>query len=146
MRMIDADYLLKEFADRARAARNWKECALNNDNKEIAIRADAILSFLTEVKLTIDNAPTITPDMALFLAYESGKASAEAKTITPGGRYNGKRALSLLSEIETIARDAFNNPETLDINLYRAQALARIFQLFEYNNEEAADNGEQGSN
>lgn len=94
----------------------------------------------------IDNAPTITPDMALFLAYESGKASAEAKTITPGGRYNGKRALSLLSEIETIARDAFNDPETLDINLYRAQALARIFQLFEYNNEEAADNGEQGSN
>lgn len=94
----------------------------------------------------IDNAPTITPDMALFLAYESGKASAEAKTITPGGRYNGKRALSLLSEIETIARDAFNDPETLDINLYRAQALARIFQLFEYNNEEAADNDEQGSN
>lgn len=66
--------------------------------------------------------------------------------ITPGGRYNGKRVLSLLSEIETIARDAFNDPETLDINLYRAQALARIFQLFEYNNEEAADNGEQGSN
>lgn len=47
MRMIDADYLTKEFADRARAARNWKESALNNDNKEIAIRADAILSFLT---------------------------------------------------------------------------------------------------
>ena len=124
MRMIDADYLTKEFSDRARAAENWKECALKNDNKEIAIRADAILSFLTEVKLTIDNTPTITP----------------------GGRYNGKRALSLLSEIETIARDAFNDPETLDINLYRAQALARIFQLFEYNNEEAADNGEQGSN
>jgi len=123
MRMIDADYLTKEFSDRARAAKNWKECALKNDNKEIAIRADAILSFLTEVKLTIDNAPTISP----------------------GGRYNGKRALSLLSEIETIARDAFNDPETLDINLYRAQALARIFQLFEYNNEEAADNGEQGS-
>lgn len=114
------------------------------------------LSFLRIVRISpelskaifmaIDNAPTITPDMALFLAYESGKASAEAKTITPGGRYNGKRALSLLSEIETIARDAFNDPETLDINLYRAQALARIFQLFEYNNEEAADNGEQGSN
>lgn len=94
----------------------------------------------------INKAPTVTPDMAQVLAYESGKASAEAKTITPGGRYNGKRALSLLSEIETIARDAFNDPETLDINLYRAQALARIFQLFEYNNEEEADNGEQGSN
>lgn len=122
--LISREALKKEFADRARAARNWKECALNNNNKESTIRADAILSFLTEVKLTIDNAPTITP----------------------GGRYNGKRALSLLSEIEKIARDAFNDPDTLDINLYRAQALARIFQLFEYNNEEAADNGEQGSN
>ena len=74
------------------------------------------------------------------------QAIDNAPTITPGGRYNGKRALSLLSEIETIARDAFNDPETLDINLYRAKALARIFHLFEYNNEEAADNGEQGSN
>lgn len=69
----------------------------------------------------------------------------DAPTITPGGRYNGKRALSLLSEIEKIARDTFNDPETLDINLYRAQALARIFQLFEYNNEEAADNDSQNT-
>ena len=59
MRPIDADYLIKEFADRARAARNWKESALNSGNEESAIRADAVLSFLTEVKLTIDNAPTI---------------------------------------------------------------------------------------
>ena len=55
--LISREALKKEFADRARAAENWKKCALNNDNKEIAIRADAILSFLTEVKLTIDNAP-----------------------------------------------------------------------------------------
>lgn len=125
---------------------------MNNDliSRESLIKAMSIhfytSPYFKQIIDVIDNAPTITPDMALFLAYESGKASAEAKTITPGGRYNGKRALSLLSEIETIARDAFNDPETLDINLYRAQALARIFQLFEYNNEEAADNGEQGSN
>lgn len=61
-RLIDADYLIKEFANRARAARNWKESALNSGNEESAIRADAVLSFLTEVKLTIDNAPTVTPD------------------------------------------------------------------------------------
>lgn len=120
-------------------------------SREALIKAMSIhfypTPYLKHIIDVIDNAPTITPDMALFLAYESGKASAEAKTITPGGRYNGKRALSLLSEIETIARDAFNDPETLDINLYRAQALARIFQLFEYNNEEAANYGnEQGSN
>lgn len=39
----------------------------------------------------------------------------------------------LLKEIEKIARDAFDNPDTLSINLYRAQALAKIYQIFEYN-------------
>jgi len=53
--------------------------------------------------------------------------------VIKGGRYNGKRALAILGEIERIAREAFSNPDTLDINLYRAQALAKIFQIFEYN-------------
>lgn len=39
---------------------------------------------------------------------------------------------SWLDNIERIARDAFSDPETQDINLYRAQALAKIFQIFEY--------------
>lgn len=38
-----------------------------------------------------------------------------------------------LQEIERITRAAFNNPETQDINLYRAQALANILAVFEYN-------------
>lgn len=38
-----------------------------------------------------------------------------------------------LNAIERIARDAFNNPATQDINLYRAQALANILAIFEYN-------------
>lgn len=42
-RMIDANYLIAEFTDRARAARNWKESALNSGNEESAIRADAVL-------------------------------------------------------------------------------------------------------
>lgn len=62
MRLIDADALLKEFSERARAARNWKENAINNGNEEIAIRADATLAFLTEVKLTIEAAPTVAVD------------------------------------------------------------------------------------
>lgn len=37
-----------------------------------------------------------------------------------------------LREIEKITREAFNNPETQDINLYRAQALANILAVFEY--------------
>lgn len=44
-----------------------------------------------------------------------------------------KEARIKLQEIERIAREAFSNPDTLDINLYRAQALAKIFQIFEYN-------------
>lgn len=38
-----------------------------------------------------------------------------------------------LNKIEQIARGAFNNPDTQDINLYRAQKLADIFAIFEYN-------------
>lgn len=37
-----------------------------------------------------------------------------------------------LKKIEKIARDAFSDPDTLDINLHRAQALANILMLFEY--------------
>lgn len=44
-----------------------------------------------------------------------------------------KEARIRLNRIEEIAREAFNNPDTLDINLYRAQKLAEIFQIFEYN-------------
>lgn len=57
--LISRKALIKEFAVRARVARNWKESAINNGNDESAIRADAILSFITEVKLTIENAPTV---------------------------------------------------------------------------------------
>lgn len=56
---ISRQALLNKFADRARAAKNWKENAINNGNEEITIRADATLNFLTEVKLTIESAPTI---------------------------------------------------------------------------------------
>lgn len=40
---------------------------------------------------------------------------------------------SMLSVIEEKSIEAFNNPDTRDINLYRAQKLAEIFQIFEYN-------------
>lgn len=36
-----------------------------------------------------------------------------------------------LSQIEKITRAAFNNPETCDIDLHRAQALAKILAIFE---------------
>ncbi len=59
MRLIDADKLCEEFKSRQRAALNWKQQAIMNNNLESEIRADAVLAFLSEVKLTIDNAPTV---------------------------------------------------------------------------------------
>lgn len=47
-------------------------------------------------------------------------------------RYIRSDRLDRLEQIERIARDAFSDPDTQDINLYRAQALAKIFQIFEY--------------
>ena len=44
-----------------------------------------------------------------------------------------KKSRIKLQEIERISREAFSNPETQDINLYRAQKLADIFAIFEYN-------------
>lgn len=59
-RLIDADALCEEFKERQRAALRWKEKAILDDDEEIIIRADATLAFLSEVKLTIDNAPTVS--------------------------------------------------------------------------------------
>lgn len=55
-----------------------------------------------------------------------------APTIYPAGRYDSKRANQILEKIEEIAREAFSSPVTGDINLYRAQKLADIFAIFEY--------------
>ena len=58
-RLIDADKLCEEFKARQRAALRWKEKAILDVDEERKIRADATLCFLSEVKLTIDNAPTV---------------------------------------------------------------------------------------
>lgn len=58
-RLIDADKLCEEFKKRQRAALRWKEKSILDGDEERKIRADATLAFLSEVKLTIDNAPTV---------------------------------------------------------------------------------------
>ena len=59
--LISREYLYKEFKQRQNAALRWKEKAILDGDEERKIRADATLCFLSEVKLTIDNAPTIEP-------------------------------------------------------------------------------------
>lgn len=61
-RLIDADGLCEEFKKRHRAALRWKEQAILDNDEERIIRSDATLAFLSEVKLTIDNAPTVIPE------------------------------------------------------------------------------------
>ena len=58
-RLIDADELCEQFKKRQQAALRWKEKSILNGDEERSIRADATLAFLSEVKLTIDNAPTV---------------------------------------------------------------------------------------
>lgn len=56
MRLIDADAFADEMRKRQEAAKAWKQDA---KDAETAARADAVLSFLCEVKLALDAAPTV---------------------------------------------------------------------------------------
>ncbi len=93
MRLIDADALCGEFKRRAVSARNWKERAIMEKNEEAIIRADATLAFLSEVKLTIDNTPTVdayTEDdvkTAIKEGHEVGYEMAKAKFERPQGEW-----------------------------------------------------------
>ena len=55
-RLIDADAFAAEMKKRQEEAGKWLREA---KDRETAVRADAVLSFLCEVKLTLDAAPTI---------------------------------------------------------------------------------------
>lgn len=57
-RLIDADAFAAEMKKRREEAGKWLREAKDHD---VAIRADAVLSFLSEVKLTLDKATTIIP-------------------------------------------------------------------------------------
>ena len=57
-RLIDADAFAAEMRERQKAAGKWLREA---KDRETAVRADAVLSFLCEVKLTLDAVPTIIP-------------------------------------------------------------------------------------
>ena len=57
-RLIDADWFAAEMKKRQEEAGKWLREA---KDRETAVRADAVLSFLCEVKLTLDAAPIIIP-------------------------------------------------------------------------------------
>ena len=55
--LISRSALKADFERRASKARNWKEHAILDRDKEIEIRATATLDFICEVIMTIDKAP-----------------------------------------------------------------------------------------
>ena len=57
-RLIDADAFAAEMKKRQEEAGKWLREA---KDRETAVRADAVLSFLCEVKLTLDAATTVIP-------------------------------------------------------------------------------------
>ena len=57
-RLIDADAFASEMKKRQTEAYKWLGEAKDHDT---AVRADAVISFLCEVKLTLDSASTIIP-------------------------------------------------------------------------------------
>ena len=85
-RLIDADALCEEFRMRQKAALNWKEGATLAHNEESIIRADATLAFLTEVKLTIDNAPTVECTW-IISGKRYGKKEEALKYLRPHGEW-----------------------------------------------------------
>lgn len=56
MRLVDADALKEDFKTRLAACNEWIEKA---KDKETKIRASAVKSFIAEVIMTINNAPTV---------------------------------------------------------------------------------------
>ena len=58
-RLVDADAFSEEMKKRQDAALEWRDDA---KDEMTAARADAVLSFLCEVKLTLDKLPTVIPE------------------------------------------------------------------------------------
>ena len=56
MRLIDADALKEDFKKRLSFTHKWIEKAKDEETK---IRANAVITYICEVIMTIDNAPTV---------------------------------------------------------------------------------------
>lgn len=85
------------------------------------------------IKEVIDNAPTIHVCQKYNIEDHFCPTWCEAiKKTSEDLQQTYQKELDKLAKIEQICKDAFSDPETQDINLYRAQALANIYHLFLY--------------
>lgn len=70
MRLGDLDALKEDFKSRLADCDKWIEKA---KDKETKIRASTVKAFICEVIMTIDNAPTVSPEKALMNKLNGGK-------------------------------------------------------------------------
>ena len=90
IRPIDANALKEDFKERLSNCNDWIERA---KDKETKIRASAVKSFIAEVIMTIDNAPTVETDIEVVAkdAYEHGYTDGWKERFgEPDGRQKGE--------------------------------------------------------
>jgi len=115
-RLIDANALYEYFEERKRWFLNNKEKAILEGDEERKIRADAILAFLSEVRLVIADAPTIQPvynpeDMAnaYHEGRDDGRDEAFNKTLDAYLQL-GKRILRLEQMVDLLGNVSIYTP------------------------------------
>lgn len=69
-RLVDCDAFSAEMKERQNEAGKWLRDAKDHDT---AVRADAVLSFLCEVKLTLDKLPTVIPEEDAYIEMSKAK-------------------------------------------------------------------------
>lgn len=123
MRLIDADKLLGLFIESGQKHGSEHGCKLGEN---------WLLDY-NDIKAVIDNAPTIHVCQKYNIEDHFCPTWCEAiKKTSEDLQQTYQKELDKLAKIEQICKDAFSDPETQDINLYRAQALANIYHLFLY--------------
>lgn len=92
MRLIDADALLNDLKESAKAAREWRE---ETQDEESRIRAEQSIGTFIECALRVKNAPTIEPEVrhgewhecwhtdtvCASICTNCGKATTQSRTI-----------------------------------------------------------------
>ena len=134
MRLIDADAFcgfLREVS-----TRHHYETLLTKKDRYPTV-ADVIEEICCDLDGTslngFDNAPTIQVCQKYNIEDHFCPTWCEAiKKTSEDLQQTYQKELDKLAKIEQICKEAFSDPETQDINLYRAQALANIYALFIY--------------
>lgn len=103
------------------------------DNSFEGIVSSDLIKYAKAVDDFIDNASTIQVCQKYNIEDHFCPTWCETiKKTSEDLQQTYQKELDKLAKIEQICKDAFSDPETQDINLYRAQALANIYHLFLY--------------